>query len=268
VIPRAAAISVSARQAAPVVNILLIDCRDHADLPVRSALSKIETTRYVLEYVKGHAAGVRMLRQRRHEICLVADRLDDKTGTACIAEAIGAGVTTPLILLTSGRDRRLEDAARKAGAADVVDCNPLDATLLEHVLRLSLAHARDLAALKESELRFRSVCESAAEGIVSMEVTGRVLFWNTSARAMFGYSNEVYDGDFLSLLGEASRETYRSGWAPVASATSRPRPGRPMRLRALRRDGTEFEIDLSLGSWKTEDSIFFSAVIRDASLSP
>jgi PAS domain S-box-containing protein len=103
------------------------------------------------------------------------------------------------------------------------------------------------AALRRSEDTARAVLESASEGIVLIDATGRITLINASAERMFGYPRgELLGQPLESLLPERIRRAhveYRGGYF----AEPRIRPmGAGLELAGRRRDGTEFPVEISL----------------------
>ena len=126
---------------------------------------------------------------------------------------------------------------------------------------------RELAArqrAEESERRFRALAESANDAIVSADNEGRIIEWNRAARAMFGYeADEVTGCSLTMLIPERYRAAHVAGMARFQATGEARVLGRPVELHGLKRDGTEFPIELSLSTWKTEGRAFFSGIIRD-----
>ena len=127
-------------------------------------------------------------------------------------------------------------------------------------------HRADLAAesLRASEERFRAISQSANDAIISADTDGKIVSWNTGARAIFGYEEEEVVGQSLTLLmPESFREGHRNGLARFL-ATGIPHViGKIVELRGLRKDGTEFPLELSLATWETRQGKFFGGIIRD-----
>lgn len=120
-------------------------------------------------------------------------------------------------------------------------------------------------ALRQSEERFRSVTESVNDAIVSADGESRIVFWNEAAREMFGYTaEEAYGRPLEMIMPERYREAHRRGLARL-HATGKPKLiGGTVELEGLRRDGTEFPLELSLGAvWKQDDQAFYTGVLRD-----
>jgi len=122
------------------------------------------------------------------------------------------------------------------------------------------------AALRESEERFRSVAESAADAIIIADGNERILSWNKGARLMFGYEAEEVQGQPLSRLVAASyRASHTVGMNRLRENGSVESSGSAMELFGLRKDGTEFPLEMAMSTWTTCSGTFFSGVIRDVS---
>jgi PAS domain S-box-containing protein len=119
-------------------------------------------------------------------------------------------------------------------------------------------------ALRESEMRFRSVAESAIDAIISSDSSGKIISWNRGAALIFGYTEgEALGKPLTILMPERYRRDHEAGMARV-NATGESRViGHVVEMHGLRKDGTEFPLELSLGTWKTGESTFYSGVIRD-----
>ena len=128
-------------------------------------------------------------------------------------------------------------------------------------------HARTLQAENEllnAELRFLSVVESANDAIVSANQDGEIIFWNKQAEKVFGHLREDILGKPLTLLmPERHKASHERGLKRFIDTGKKSAIGRVIELDGLRKDGTEFPLQLSLSSWSTEEEIFFSAILRD-----
>jgi two-component system, cell cycle sensor histidine kinase and response regulator CckA len=126
-----------------------------------------------------------------------------------------------------------------------------------------LVVAHDVSARKQierdlvhSERRFRAVAQSAREAIVTADITGTIVSCNPAAAELFGYGHdEMLGRPLTSLMPERYRTTHVEGIARE----------RPVELHGLKKDGTEFPIELSLSSWALDELLFFTGIIRDIS---
>jgi two-component system, LuxR family, sensor kinase FixL len=132
------------------------------------------------------------------------------------------------------------------------------------VLRDISERKRAEEALRTSEERFRSLADSAPDAIVSADAAGRVLSWNTGAERMFGWDAADMIGHPLTLIiPDRFRAAHIAGLARVAASGESKLAGTVVELVGLRRDGTEFPVELSIGVWDSAQGPGFSAVLRD-----
>jgi PAS domain S-box-containing protein len=119
-------------------------------------------------------------------------------------------------------------------------------------------------ALRASEQRFRAVTDAAVDAIVSADSFGRLLSWNSGAERMFGWrAEEVVGRPLTVIIPERLRALHEAGITRVRQSGHSKLAGSVVELVALRRDGGEFPVELSIGSWQGSDGLAFSAVIRD-----
>jgi PAS domain S-box-containing protein len=116
--------------------------------------------------------------------------------------------------------------------------------------------------VRESESRFRSVTESASDAVISVDGVGRIITWNRGAAVIFGYDAEEIIGKRVTCLLPARHHVRLSALAAALGLTSRLMQ-RPTELHGVRRDGSEFPMEISLASWRTSEGIFYSGIARD-----
>ncbi|HEY8507526.1 MAG TPA: PAS domain S-box protein [Steroidobacteraceae bacterium] len=110
----------------------------------------------------------------------------------------------------------------------------------------------------------RSVLDSAPDAMIIIDSSGVILFANHQTSALFGYSREEIVGmDVEKLLPDRFRERHiahrRNYFENV-----RVRPmGIGLDLYALRKDGTEFPVEISLSPIRQEECVLIAAAIRD-----
>src|SRR5207249_2987020 len=119
-------------------------------------------------------------------------------------------------------------------------------------------------ALRESEEQFRTLMQSAIDAIILADSNGVIIACNQATRTMFGRALEEVVGHPISVLVP---DRYRSDHAAGIKRISHGEParliGRTVELHGLRRDGSEFPLELSLASWQTERGRFYCGIIRD-----
>ena len=127
--------------------------------------------------------------------------------------------------------------------------------------RVSLT--RELAHSRE---RMGAILDSAADAILCADEEGRILLWNPAAERMLGHAAEDVVGESLTaIIPERFRADHEAGIARV-SAGGEPRIiGHTVEVAALRADGTEVPVELSLSTWATDEGRFYAGILRDVS---
>jgi PAS domain S-box-containing protein len=132
---------------------------------------------------------------------------------------------------------------------------------------------KDVTARKQSEEelraadeRFRAVTASTRDGIVSADGNGRIIFWNAGAETMFGRTSaEMIGRPLTELMPERYRDAHRAGVARFLATGEGRLTGSTVEVEGLRADGSEFPVELSLGSWTHNSQTCFTGVVRDLS---
>lgn len=119
-------------------------------------------------------------------------------------------------------------------------------------------------AIKTSEARFRAITEAASDSIVTIDSYGRIIAWNSAAEREFNYSaGEILEQNVTVIIPERFRQAHKAGLARLLAGGRGSWLGRTVELNALRRDGSEFPIELSLSVWESQNKVFFTGIMRD-----
>ena len=120
--------------------------------------------------------------------------------------------------------------------------------------------------LLDSEHKFRSITETANDAIIAADQNGNILSWNKAAERIFGYTSKEVEGKSLTIIiPERFRKDHERGISRVVRTGKHKVIGHTVELYGLRKDGSEFPIELSLSAWKTESGQYFCGIIRDIS---
>lgn len=143
--------------------------------------------------------------------------------------------------------RELEDARRRVAE--------LEAGVTER--------KRAEEVLRRSEERLRKLVETAPDAVVVIDFDGKIVAWNPGAREIFGYEeHEAIGANVTLLMPERYRRGHELGLKRLREKGEPRLIGKTVELHGLRKDGSEFPLELSLGSWQAGDQTFFSAIIR------
>jgi diguanylate cyclase (GGDEF)-like protein/PAS domain S-box-containing protein len=123
------------------------------------------------------------------------------------------------------------------------------------------------AALKESEARKSAVIDAALDAIITIDGEGRVLEFNSAAEKMFGYSRNASLGrPMADLIVPASvRGRHRRGFARSMATGETAIIGKTVEMTAMRSDGSEFPIELTVTRLPSEGAPVFTGFIHDVS---
>ena len=184
---------------------------------------------------------------------------------------------------TEEQQRRLEETlangaityesvrSRKDGSLLYVDVSTRrvhgpDGSALILSAEKDVTHIKVLRDAKLMEARFRDLLESTPDGIVMANPTGHIVIANSQAERLFGYDDGELRGRSVDmLLPERFRKAHVGHRSNYFLQPRKRSMGSGLDLAGLRKDGTEFPIEISLSPLRTEESAFVMSAIRDIS---
>jgi PAS domain S-box-containing protein len=118
--------------------------------------------------------------------------------------------------------------------------------------------------IRESHDRFRALADAAPDGIITADAQGTIAFINRAGERQFGYTyGEVIGKNIAILIPERFRSAHQAGMERFLTTRNPRMIGNTVELEGLKKDGSEFPIELSLSTWTAKEGPFFSGVIRD-----
>ena len=166
--------------------------------------------------------------------------------------------------LVSRQMRSLTGKSATIEASDSYIAGSTGETFLLSIFRDVTDRRAGDEGLRASELKFRSVAQSAVNAIISADSQSTITSWNEAAQRIFGYQeHEILGKSILLLMPERFRDAHAKEVERLR-LTGQPHViGKTVELVGLRKDGNEFPIELSLSAWSTVEGPCFAAIIRD-----
>ncbi len=190
-----------------------------------------------------------------YEAYLGAVHPDDRRTVAnVVAEALESGEMAPF------RHRVI----RPDGSIRTADCRGRVLTDGDgRAIKLS-GTMQDVSEQQLAQDRFRALLETAPDAMVIVDELGRIAFANSQTERLFGYSVEELTGKPVEALVPARARAGHPAHRDAFLSDPRARPmGTGLDLTALRKDGSEFPVEISLSPLQTAEGTLISSAIRD-----
>jgi PAS domain S-box-containing protein len=177
-----------------------------------------------------------------------------------------------LVALANNQHHRIEQNARSVLQGRIYILGILGFSLLITIFIIGWLINRHISEplmgdLRDSEERTRSVVDNALDAVVVMDDQGRITDWNPQAEQIFGWTRQAILGLRLSetIVPHSYRETHDEGLRHYLATGEGNAIGKRLEVTALRRDGTEFPIELAITPLNLVSGTTFSGFIRDIS---
>ena len=121
------------------------------------------------------------------------------------------------------------------------------------------------AALEQSEKRKAAVLDSVMDCIITMNADGHVLEFNAAAERTFGYTKAEAVGRTLAdlIIPPALRGAHTAGLAHYLATGEGPLIGKLLKVTAVRSDGSEIPVELTITAILSDKAPIFTGVLRD-----
>jgi len=129
---------------------------------------------------------------------------------------------------------------------------------------LVMSAIRNITDRKKAEQKFRGLLESAPDAIVIVDVRGDIVLVNSQTVKLFGYTRDELLGNRIEMLVPPRFRDRHPGNRAEFFVNPKVRSmGEGLELFGLRKDGTEFPVEISLSPLETEEGRLVSSAIRD-----
>ncbi len=179
-------------------RILLIEDHPGDARLVREALADAGPGVFDLVWAKDLARGLARLKKDAIDALLLDLNLQDSAGLATFEKVHTAAPHLPVILLTGLNDEEQASRAVREGAQDYLVKGQADGNLLTRSIRYAIDRKKSEQALRESEMRYRMLAETAQDMIFIINRKGMVEYVNEYAAQAIGHHSS-------KVIGERSR---------------------------------------------------------------
>jgi PAS domain S-box-containing protein len=172
---------------------------------------------------------------------------------------------TPILVLTARGDDELRVQVLSEGAQDYLAKPFSVGELRARVGNLVAAQKARALILDRGAARETAIFEVALDAIVSMDHRGLVTGFNPAAEHIFGYSNAEALGRPLAelIIPPSLRDAHQRGLARYLECGDGPVMGKRIELTAMRKDRTEFPVEVSICRIPASDPPVFTGFLRD-----
>ena len=121
-----------------------------------------------------------------------------------------------------------------------------------------------LTALEEAASHYKAILETTVDAIITIDSQGIVQTFNSAAEKIFGYQAEEVIGNNVKMLMPAPYRSEHDSYIGRYLETGVPKIiGIGRQVTGLRKDGTEFPMDLAVSEVPLKDKRLFAGIIRD-----
>jgi len=237
---------------------------------IKLHLKKI-TTDFVVQVVQTELDFENAIRNNKPDLILSDYTLPGFDGLSAFELLKETKIEIPFILVTGEVSEEFAVSCIKAGMDDYILKSNLGRLpqSIEQVFetRESKEKIKQIESeLKQSEFKFKSVLQSAQDGIILADEKGNIIFWNNYAEKLFGYSEKEALGKPITIIILNEFESlHKYGIDRFLKTVGKTVIGKATELQGLKKDGSSFPIELSLSSWSGENTKYYCGIVRDIS---
>jgi PAS domain S-box-containing protein len=144
------------------------------------------------------------------------------------------------------------------------DSQSSDKALLLSCTNIQKKKEQENDLLLESEMIFNYL-DSIPYALVLSDYRGIITFWNKHATKLFRYGKSEVIGQPISLIMPGRYRKAHEGWDELISIGQSPVVGKIIEVTGLRKDNTEFPIELAITTTRVKGNRFHGAIINDIS---
>jgi len=129
-----------------------------------------------------------------------------------------------------------------------------------------IVRRRAEVSLLESEQKLQAITDAASDAIVLIDDEQKIVYWNSSSSRMLGYQPEEVAGkSILVVIPPRYRETHTIAFHRFVETGQGPLLGMTYEVAALKKDGSEIPVELSISAIRLKGKWHSAGIIRDIS---
>ena len=121
-----------------------------------------------------------------------------------------------------------------------------------------------MQALRQSEERMKSILDTAADGIITIDETGLIELFNPAAERIFGFAQkEILGKNIRTLMPAQFPDAHGESLSRYLRTREKKIIGKTLEVVGKRQDGTTFPMELAISEMKAGTRHAFTGVVRD-----
>ncbi|MHB8845703.1 MAG: HD domain-containing phosphohydrolase [Nitrospirota bacterium] len=191
-------------------------------------------------------------------------------GLTALDDVRKKGIDVPYIIVLAGSiGQNAAVEMLKRGAADCILKNEMS-RLVPAIVRALQGHEERVAQRKREEAlrtseKFKGLAASSQDAIIMIDERENVSYWNEAAERVFGYaSDEMMGAGMVTLFASVGHaEAYRKELREFNKTGEAMHLRKPLTVMAMKKDGTEFLIELAISTLQLKGAWHAVSIVRD-----
>ncbi len=221
------------------IKILLVDDEKEIFIIINELLSESRSLNFELDWVSTYDEALNEIGNNQYDVYIIDYRLNEKNGLDLIKELLAVDLTKPMILLTGHGNIELDMESIKAGAADYLEKNQINAPLLERSIRYAIERKKMETTLRENEQHYRRITEALTDYIYTVYFkNGHHIktIHNPACVTVTGYTAKEFNSNPYLWIETVHNEDCQAVLEQVSDVHSG-QTTQPIEHRILRKDG-------------------------------
>ena len=223
-----------------------------------------------IHLTNGKASFESALEQESFDLIISDYNLPGYDGISALKQAQVSQPDVPVILVSGTVSEEEAVKCLHVGATDYLLKGRLDrlAPAVQRAIQEAetrLTRKRAEVELAQSERRKAAILDSVLDCIVTIGADGTVVEFNAAAERTFGYTKAEAIGRPLAelIIPPRFRDAHRAGLAHYLTTGHGPLLGKVLEITAVRSDGSEIPVELTITAIRSENAPVFTGVLRD-----